>query len=135
MANPALSLVLCPCALHALEHKQPVDCSCSAGAAQLLAESTEFEGTAPPRPQETWALNPEYEQHPEEDPEEPEDPEEAQQVTAGAGSAQDEAPQQPRESWASNPAFVEDPEKDSEQAWDIIDGHIRLRCMRAVALP
>lgn len=131
-----LSLVLCPCALHALEHQQPVDCQCEAGAAHVpLAASPELRRAAP-QPPESWACNPAFEEDTEEDIEEDteEDAAEAQHPAAGAGEAPQQAQQsEPRETWVSNLAFQEVPQKDSGEEWDVMDGHLRLRCIRKPA--
>jgi hypothetical protein len=138
--NPVLSLVLCPCALHALEHQQPVDCRCSAGAAEVVRAASPELQRAAPQPPESWASNPAFEQDLGEDTEE--DAAEAQHpaagIAAGTGEALQQAqqsrPPEPQGSWVSNLAFQEAPQDDdSGEEWDIIDGHVRLRCVRKPA--
>ena len=135
MRNPVLSLVLCPCALHALEHQQPVDCRCDAGAAHVpLAASPELRRAAP-QPPESWASNPAFEEDTEEDIEEDteEDSAEARHPAAGAGEAPQQAqqsePKAPRATCVSDLAFQEVPQEDSGEEWNVMDGHLRLRCI------
>jgi hypothetical protein len=136
MRNPAIRLVLCPCALHALEHQQPVDCRCDAGAARVpLAASPELKKTAS-HTLESWAVNPTFEHDSEEDTEEV--TAEAKHPAAGTAVGTAQALQQaqqsePQDSWVSNLAFQEGPQEDSGKEWDIIDGHMRLRCVRKPA--
>ena len=143
MHNPALSLVLCPCALHALEHQQPVDCRCDAAAACApLAASPEIK-RAVSQPLGSWASNPTFDQDSEYDVEEDtkEHTAEAQHPAAGTAASTGYAPQQgrqsephePQESWVSNRAFQEVSQEDSGDEWDVLDGYLRLRCIRKPA--
>lgn len=53
--NAAFSLVLCPCAMRAMEQGQPVDCKCDAATAGVALQDVS------PFARQSWSSNPAFE--------------------------------------------------------------------------